>query len=379
MKKLTTEQFIEKARQVHGDKYDYSQSVYVNTITPICIICPEHGEFKQTPHMHLQGNGCPKCFNKKRGDTTRMTTEEFIKRAREIHGDKYDYSKTIYKNIMTKVCIICPEHGEFKQTPNDHLNRKRNCPKCVHRSYKKTTEEFIEEARAVHGNRYDYSKVVYEREDDKVCIICPKHGEFWQSPHRHLFGQKCPKCANEINGKNKRLSLDTFVKKAMEIHGNRYDYSKVEYKTTDTPVCIICPEHGEFWQAPHNHIGQKQGCPKCSKSHMEKEISLFLDENSVRYEEQKKFPWLKYKRRLSLDFYLPDYDIAIECQGEQHFIKMRYITETDEKRKMVQERDKVKKELCEKHGIKLIYYSTAVKLNGIYRDKNKLLNDIKNV
>jgi len=378
MKKLTTEQFIEKARQVHGDKYDYSQSVYVNTRTPICIICPEHGEFKQTPNMHLQGNGCPKCFNEKRGNTTRMTTEEFVKRAREIHGDKYDYSKTIYKNIMTKVRIICPEHGEFKQTPNDHLNGKKNCPKCAHMSYKKTTEEFIEEAKKIHGDKYDYSKSVYSGKDKKIIIVCPEHGEFKQTPHSHLQGKGCPKCANKLNGLKKRLTNEEFISKANTLHGNKYDYSKVEYKTTDTPVCIICPEHGEFWQTPHNHIGQKQGCPKCSKSHMEKEISQLLTENNIRFEEQKKFPWLKYKKPLSLDFYLPEYDIVIECQGEQHFVKMRYITETDEKFERVKERDKIKKELCEKHGLRVLYYSTAFKSDFLISDKNKLLKIIKN-
>lgn len=377
MKKYTRQDFIEKARLVHGDRYCYDEVEYVKTSKPVVIICPKHGKFEQTPNMHLQGNGCPKCFNERRGETTRMTTEEFVKRAKEIHGDKYDYSKSNYRGIMKKVIIICPEHGEFEQTPNDHLNNKRNCPKCVHRSYKKTTEEFIQEAKNIHGDKYDYSKSAYSDKDKKIIIICSEHGEFKQSPHSHLQGSGCPKCANRLNGLKKRLTNEEFISKAKRVHGDKYDYSKAEYKTTDTPVCIICPEHGEFWQPPHNHIGQKQGCPKCSKSHMEKEISLFLDENNVRYEEQKKFSWLKYKRLLTLDFYLPDFDIAIECQGEQHFNKMRYINETDEHFKMIQERDKTKKELCEKHGIKILYYSTVVKIDGIFTDKNKLLNEIK--
>ena len=378
MRKRTTEQFVEQSNIIHNKKYDYSKVEYINNHTKVCIICPEHGEFWQRPQDHLKGNGCPKCFNeKRRGQSKKLKISDFLERARKIHGDKYDYSKVEYKTIMEKVCIICPEHGEFWQTPNSHLNHGDECPKCAHRSYKKTTEEFVEEAKYIHGDRYDYSKVVYEREDDKVCIICPKHGEFWQSPHQHLSGQKCPKCANEENGKRKRLPLEVFVKRGNDIHNGKYDYSKTEYKNTDTPVCIICPVHGEFWQTPHNHISQKNGCPKCSKSHMEIEISRLLDENKIEYVEQKKFDWLVYKKKLSLDFYLPEYNIAIECQGEQHFTKYRYGEDDDERLQKRILRDNIKKELCEKHGIKILYYSNSYVKNGIYNDKNNLLKEIK--
>jgi very-short-patch-repair endonuclease len=307
----------------------------------------------------------------------KLTTEQFIEKANIIHNNKYDYSKSVYVNSRTKLCIICPEHGEFWQTPNSHINSGDECSMCAHRSFKKTTEEFINEAIKIHGEKYDYSKVDYARKDKKVCIICPEHGEFWQTPHSHLSGSKCPICANKTNGLSKRLTLEEFVKKAREVHGDKYDYSQVDYKTTDTKVKIICPEHGEFLQSPHNHIGQKQGCPKCSKSHMEKEISQLLTENNIRFEEQKKFPWLKYKKPLALDFYLPEYDIVIECQGEQHFVKMRYITESDEKFKLTQKRDMIKKELCEEHGLRVLYYSTAFKSDFLISDKNKLLKEIR--
>ena len=297
MKKLTTEEFIKKAKKIHGNKYDYSKVEYINNRTKICIICPEHGEFWQTPNDHLDSCGCPKCFNEnKRGKSNKLTKELFILRARELYGDKYDYSKVEYNDCNKKVCIICPEHGEFWQTPNNHLNCRNQCPKCVHRSYKKTTEEFIEEAKKIHKDKYDYSKVEYEHENDKVCIICPEHGEFWQTPKTHLNGCGCPKCANIENGFNKRLPLKTFINRANEIHNSKYDYSKVEYKNTETKVCIICPEHGEFWQTPHNHISQKQGCPFCKESHLAKEIKQFLIEKNILFEQEKGFDWLKNKR-----------------------------------------------------------------------------------
>jgi hypothetical protein len=133
----------------------------------------------------LTGCGCPECCERK-------TTEQFIKKAKEVHGDKYDYSKVEYVNNETKVCIICPKHGEFWQKPSNHLQGK-GCLDCCG-SRKKTTEQFITEAREKHGDKYDYSKVEYVNGKTKVCIICPKHGEFYQKPERHLQRQGCPKC-----------------------------------------------------------------------------------------------------------------------------------------------------------------------------------------
>ena len=128
----------------------------------------------------------------------RMTAEEFIEKAKAVHGDKYDYSKVNYVDAITKVCIICPEHGEFWQTPNMHINDKNGCKLCgiKNRSNKrkKTTEQFIEKARKIHGNKYDYSKVNYVNSQEKVGIMCPKHGEFWQNPRKHLSGCGCSKC-----------------------------------------------------------------------------------------------------------------------------------------------------------------------------------------
>lgn len=126
MKKLTTEEFIQKAKLIHGDKYDYSLVNYTGGQIPVKIICPEHGIFEQRPAKHIFGQGCPKC-----NGTRLKTTEEFIKQAKEVHGDTYDYSKTEYgKNNRDPVIIICKLHGEFKQTPVHHINCKCGCPKC---------------------------------------------------------------------------------------------------------------------------------------------------------------------------------------------------------------------------------------------------------
>lgn len=252
--KKTLKEFLEDARKVHGDKYDYSKVNYVNGETKVCIICPEHGEFYQTPDTHLKGCGCRKCFI----ESMRMTTSEFICRAKEKHGDKYDYSKVDYKASDIKVTIICPEHGEFTQLPSDHLHGT-GCPGCSGNK-KRTADEFVQNSRKIHGDKYEYDKVDYVSNRVKVCITCPKHGEFWQRPVNHIRGAGCPKCAIEKETSN----TEDFIAKAKKVHGDKYDYSKVDYKGSDIKVCIICSKHGEFWQKPNGHLGGN-GCPECSK------------------------------------------------------------------------------------------------------------------
>jgi hypothetical protein len=351
---LTKEEFIKKAKEIHGDKYDYSKVNYVNAHTKVCIICGEHGEFWQYPADHTNGHGCPKCGDENSREKRSSTKEKFIKKAKEKHGDKYDYSKVEYVNSVTKVCIICPEHehGEFWQRPTDHT-QGQGCPKCGGR-YSPTTEEWIVSARKVHEDKYDYSQVKYEKNNMKVCIICPEHGEFWQSPYKHLNGKGCPKC-----GGNYSPTKEEWVASANKVHNGKYDYSKVEYVNAHTKVCIKCPEHGEFEQMPYQHTNGS-GCPKCNLSHLERSIMNYLDEVGITYDYQKRFNWLGLQ---SLDFYLPYYNVGIECQGEQHFFPVdfagRGVEWACKEFDKINSRDKQKKTLCEKHGVKLLYFGNV--------------------
>ena len=239
-----------------------------------------------------------------------MTKEQFIEKARKIHGNKYDYSKVEYKNNKTKVCIICPIHGEFWMKPNTHLN-EHGCPICGAEKRKKTlrdklgftTAEFIIKAKEVHGNKYDYSKVEYVNTDTKVCIICPIHGEFWQTPDAHLRGQGCRKCGLESNKTKQRNTTNDFIIKAQLIHGNKYDYSKAEYKNNKTKICIICKEHGEFWQTPADHLNG-HGCNFCNESKLEKDIRLLLEEKKIRFKHHASKDDFNWIGRKHLDFYL---------------------------------------------------------------------------
>ena len=173
-----------------NDEYDYSEVVYENTQTKVKIICFKHGGFMQTPTGHLRGCGCGKCGR----DKKRKTTEQFIDKAKTVHGDEYDYSEVVYKGAQTKVKIICSKHGGFMQTPDTH-SQGHGCNDCCNDKIRKTAEQFIDKAKTVHGDEYDYSEVVYKGAHTKVKIICSKHGGFMQTPNNHLQGNGCPKCS----------------------------------------------------------------------------------------------------------------------------------------------------------------------------------------
>jgi protein-arginine kinase activator protein McsA len=196
----------------------------------------------------------------------KKTLEETIADFRKVHGDRYDYSKVDYVNANTKVLIICPVHGVFWQIPSDH-KIGRGCSQCgiVSRTQTRTltTQQIIEDFQKVHGDRYDYSKVNYVNAHAKVLIICPEHGEFTQKPNHHKKGHGCPECGSISGTKSNTLTTQQVIKDFQKVHGDRYDYSKVDYKNTKTKVTIICQEHGVFLQRPADHK-KGDGCPKCS-------------------------------------------------------------------------------------------------------------------
>ena len=442
----TQESFVEKARLKHGDKYDYSFSEYKGSEVKLRIICPIHGVFWQTPHSHLSGQECPSCGRLKSISSRRKGLQYFLEQARAVHGDKYDYSKICsIVNRREKVCIICPIHGEFWQTPYNHTLQKQGCPKCARvlnaQKITKNTEWFLEKARAIHGTRYDYSDTVYTKAQQKLCIICHErddggyeHGRFWITPHAHLsHAGGCPKCghpkhtiewfitrAKSIHGDRydfaltvyennhtpviiscpehgpfsifpssffrgagcpkcggRNLTQEEALEQFVAVHGDRYDYSKVQYINKTTDICIICRKHGEFWQTPFGHL-HGQGCPTCNQSHLENVVELFLKRNRINYEKQKIFPWLVYRTYLKLDFFLPDYGIAIECQGEQHFVASTFMG-GEAALVELQKRDHLKEQLCVRHGINVFYYSD-LDIDypyPVFEDLSQLLKAIK--
>ena len=354
----TREQIIAKFKKVHGDRYDYSKVNFTKTTEKVIIICPEHGEFEQTPHAHLKGQGCPKCGIIARAKNTTKTTEQFIEKAKSIHGNKYDYSKVIYKTTKDKVDIICPEHGIFSQEAHNHL-QGYGCPICgnLTKGVKMGREKFIERASEIHNKYYSYEKVSYINNRTPVTIICPKHGEFKQTPEVHLIGHGCPKCAAENRIEKNTKTTEDFIKQAKEIHGDKYDYSKVIYKRGDIPVTIICPNHGEFEQKPYIHL-DGCGCQKCSMmiSHYEIELGDFIasivgEENIIRNDRT-------VLNGNELDVYIPSKKLAFEFDGLYWHSEIK---------KPDKNYHLNKTELCEKQGIQLIH---------IFEDEWILKNDI---
>jgi len=351
-------------------KFLNDENKYKNNLTRALLRCNTCGCEWDTTYTHfIRDTGCPKC-----GGSQVLCNEEALERAlkkgKESNITVLGFVDDEYKNNKSRLELVCNECGYKWDMTYQNFMSGKGCPSCAG-ILQPTTEEWIERAKQIHGEKYDYSKSVYVNLKTPICIICPEHGEFFQLPYVHISGSGCPKCV----GKNK--TTQDFIVDAIKVHGNRYDYSKTDYKKSRENVCIICPEHGEFWQLPQNHL-KGQGCPFCSGSNMEKNIKSFLDDNNILYEKEKTFKWLKFKSSMRLDFYLQDYNVAIECQGGQHFFPVT-IFEGEEGFKKTIIRDKKKRELCEKHGIKIFYYSNC----GIeypykvYEDLNEMLKDIK--
>ena len=279
---LTQEEVIEQFKKIHGNKYDYSKVNYINNITKVKIICPDHGIFEQKPTNHKIGQGCPKC--KKRTKDIEQVLEDFKK----THGNKYDYSKVVYVKRNQKVEIICPEHSSFFQTPSTHQTGS-GCPKCKIQNLILDKDKVIEQCIKKHNNKYDYSLVEYIKGNIPVKIICPEHGIFEQSLQNHKNGAGCIKCH-----KNIILNNDKTLNQFKEIHNNKYNYSLIDFTSSNQKIKIICPIHGIFEQTVKQHL-KGYGCKKCTiqKQFLSKEkvISQFEEIHNNKYD----YSLVKYK------------------------------------------------------------------------------------
>lgn len=273
----------------------------------------------------------------------KLTNEEFIKKAKKVHFDRYDYSLVNYNGSRLKVKIICPEHGEFEQECSSHL-QGCGCPRCF--GFKQTINDFINQANKRHNNRYKYHliKKLTDRKQ-KVKIVCPEHGEFEQIASNHLNGNGCRRCHFE----NRILTTEKFIEKAKKIHGDLYDYSLVAYNRSRFDITIICKKHGAFKQMANKHLNG-HGCQCCKFSKGQIKIREFLKHNNVLFEEQKRFEELD---RLSYDFYLTKQNILIEYDGEQHFRPVKIWGGKNGFIKQKQ-RDEIKTHFAKKENIKLI-------------------------
>lgn len=199
-KKITTKIFIERGNDVHNKLYSYHNTIFVNWNTHVIITCKKHGDFSQLPNSHLHGSGCKKCANELTGNRCRRTKENFIKEGNNIHNCFYTYNNFIYIGCFISGTITCPNHGDFSQTPDAHLNQKQGCPKCgltKRGSTQRTTyDKFVIDSNVIHNNKYTYADFIYINNHTKGLITCKKHKNFSQAPSAHIKNkQGCPECA----------------------------------------------------------------------------------------------------------------------------------------------------------------------------------------
>jgi very-short-patch-repair endonuclease len=369
MKQHSNEKFIEKAKAIHGNKYDYSSVVYTGSFGIVDIICPIHGIFQQRAKTHLECKcPCPTCWtinNKKsRTDTHEVFLEKFMPLAVEKHGNKYDYSKISYVNTKTHIDIICHEHGVFKSKPSNHILTKHGgCPSCYLEGMRKDKSEFIEKAKEIHGDKYDYSLVDYKTARIKVDIICPIHGVFKQIPDSHTRSSNpsgCIECSYIIGALKNSNTAEYFLEKAYERHGNKYDYTQMTFVNYSTPIDIVCPEHGIFTLTPKAHIKSHTKCPKCSYSRGEYKIMEILESENIKYKHQHRFKTDVTMKKLSYDFFIEDMNLCIEYDGLQHFEPVKHFGGEQGYIKRVA-RDEIKNKYCSDNNINIIRVKYDIK------------------
>jgi len=260
------DKFINDVTEIYKGKYNYSKFIWNGWHEEGIIICPEHGEFNKTPANHKR-QGCPVCKEAETKIARDIKNKDaFFSNAKQKYNNKYDYSISVYKGTHSPIDIICPIHGKFTLTPNEHLNGNA-CHKCAMEEMKKNlliknSKEFFRQAKIIHNNKYDYSISVYKGGDKPIDIICPEHGKFT-------------------------------IKRA----------------------------------GKHTSKEREQGCPKCKKGSMsipETRICEYLSSWGYKYEYNYKFKDNEYLSNKPFDFYLTDLNIIIEYDGKQHFIVNSY-------------------------------------------------------
>lgn len=306
----------------------------------------------------------------------KKTTEEFKKDLAKISPNLELLSE--YNGSLNYVTVRCKIHDYTYQSKPKWLMKGMGCQKCYDdrrgEKTRKPIDKVIEDARNVHGGKYDYSLIEnYKNSKQKVPIICPVHGVFYSCMNKHVISkQGCPKCAN------KGITTEEWIERAKRVHGDKYDYSKVEYVNNTTPITIVCPIHGEFKQKPDTHT-QGAGCPVCKESSLERRIRNILRKNkTISFKSQCKFEWLN---KQTLDFFINDTSIGIECQGIQH-LKMRNdgLFNKPKDVKLTLHRDILKNRLCKENNVKLLYIINECDkdltnnpiFEGIYNDNNVL-------
>ena len=263
---LTLEKVLEQFKEVHGDEFDYSKVVYVDTHTPIEVRCKKHDyTFYPTPKNHKNGAKCKICGREAQTEKARKSKEQFIKEMFNLYGDKYDVSNINYVNTKTEVEVLCRDHGTFYKKPFDLL-AGHACKQCSKRAHTKSSNKdiFIEEARKVYGDKDDYTNTNIISARDKISVTCTKHNcTFEKEIKTYLEGWGCPECSAENYRKLRAIPKEEYYRRANEAHDYKYTYDD-DYITSKHAITFYCKEHGRQRRNSYNHLNGA-GCQKCEK------------------------------------------------------------------------------------------------------------------
>lgn len=312
MKQQTKEKLIQRIKNYYNNpNFSYDKIEYSNVNNSIIITCLNHNDFKIIPYKLFKSkvSPCPKC-RKEQLNFRVINTETFIKKANIIHSNKYDYSLTQYTKNYESLEINCLNHGIFNIIADEHLSSSRGCPKCANENIKLKDEDILQRFQQIHKGYYKYNSLERNNTMDEIKIICPKHGEFNQQINLHLKGSGCPECGYNTS------NTEEFINKSKVIHGDLYNYSKVNYRNNKTRVIIECTKHGDFEIRPDDHL-KKAGCQKCSfenisySSSYEKEIKEFIFKINPNIKIIERYRL----GRKEIDLYFPDFNLGIEFNG----------------------------------------------------------------
>lgn len=281
-----------------------------SSATKVPFYCNLHGYFYKRIRTLLKKFGCQYCSG-----TAKIDFHMFIKRARKIHGNKFTYMPNYWSNVKDKIHMLCNDCGYvFWTIIDNHINSKRSCPSCGGK-LKVDFETFIKRAREIHGNKYTYMPNYWNYVKDKIHILCNECGcIFWQEVNKHInIKQGCPNCAGAL-----KIDFQTFIKRAREVHGNKYTYMPNYWNNVDEKIHILCNECGHiFWQSITSHLNAKHGCSNCAKSQQtskpEKEIAQWLE--SFGFNVERNVQGLLKNKNLEVDIWIPEKRVAIEFNG----------------------------------------------------------------
>lgn len=362
--KHTLETIKAKYREVYG-KYEENGGLedkiiyngYTESVIP--LRCRECGKDYTVSVGHLFDNRnkanrlCASCFTRK---SHTMGLDKFKVKIRKVIFKSCPPQKLIfstYRGNRVPMKLVCPIHGEWEREPKNLL-MGRGCPKCgiTKRSISSRLpyKEFLKRARIVHSSRYEYPEEEYWKEPSKAGIICHTHGIFYQNIDNHLLQkQNCPKCMFYKNFGNKPKPVEEFIKDAIRIHGDKYEYKNAIYLGKDIKLLVTCRKHGDFYVRPTDHLSHRSGCPKCSASEPEVRLMHLFERMHITYIYQFSFPDSRY----TYDFFLPEYNILIEYNGRQHYKPIAFFGGR-EGLKSNRKRDRIKNLLARTNNIDLL-------------------------